>query len=245
MRRIIKGLPYITGILLSILLIVSFYYYLLRTPYLKIKEITIEGGRRVGSKEVIDIAGVKIGENILAVDLKAIRRRIEKLPWVREAVVKRVLPHSLKVSIKERVPFALINLDSTLYIIDDGGVVFKKADYRDGVDLPIITGVRMEGLLDGDGEEIESLFKALDFLRFLREKRVLSIESVSEVKMDAHRGLIVYTTEGPMIITFGKGDFDRKIKRLRRLFEVLGDDIKKVIAVDLSYDKKAVVKWRM
>lgn len=239
-----KGILSITGIVLSAFILIGAYYYLSKSPYLQINEITIEGGKRVGSQEAMDIAGVKTGENILALDLKAIRSRVEKLPWVREAVVQRVLPHSLEISIKERRPFALINLDSTLYIIDDRGVVFKKADYRDGVDLPIITGVRMEWLLDRDEDATGFLFKTLDFLRFLGEKRILSLESVSEVKMDAHRGLIVYTTKEPMIITFGKGDFERKIERLQKLLEVLGSDIKKVISIDLNYDKKALVQWR-
>ncbi len=41
-------------------------------------------------------------------DLKGLNARLERLPWVRTAVVSRVLPDGIRVRITERVPRAVV-----------------------------------------------------------------------------------------------------------------------------------------
>src|SRR5258706_17506 len=53
-------------------------------------------------------AGVKTGENLLAVDLARVKRDLEMVSMVRSVAVERVLPHTLRLRVSEREPLAQI-----------------------------------------------------------------------------------------------------------------------------------------
>ncbi len=67
----------------------------------------------------------KFGHSLLmGVDIKAIKERLEKVNWVKHAVVERSLPDTLYITIVEREPLALWQENGQLHIIDmDGRII--------------------------------------------------------------------------------------------------------------------------
>jgi len=49
------------------------------------------------------LAGVKKSENLLALDLARVKRDVEMMSVVRSVAVERVLPHTLRLRVSERV----------------------------------------------------------------------------------------------------------------------------------------------
>ncbi len=244
-KRWLKALFSVICVAAAAFLLLSFYRYLVTTPYLQIKEIMVVGGKRVSSQEIMDIAGLKTGINTLSIDLGEVRNRIEKLPWVKEVQIRRVLTHGLKVSVVERKPFVLIDIDNTLYLMDEDGVVFKEADYADKVDLPIITGIGMEELLEGESSVTDLLFSALDLVKLLsRKNTVVSFDKISELRLISDRGIALCTNDDNMTIYLGKDDFVKKLNRLETLKKALGNAFSMAGFIDLNYKDKVVVKWR-
>ena len=55
-------------------------------------------------------SGVKLGENLIALDLAAVKRNLELVSMIDSVSVERVLPRTLKIRVTERDPVAQVNV---------------------------------------------------------------------------------------------------------------------------------------
>lgn len=82
--------------------------WLARQPLFSIRVITIDGD--VGRNSVSTIranAAPRLAGNFMTLDLAAVRRAFESVPWVRHAVVQKVWPNRLRIRLEEHRPVAL------------------------------------------------------------------------------------------------------------------------------------------
>ena len=68
---------------------------------LQLSEIYIEGNQKVSLETIQDLMNLKIGDNILSLNLEQIKNNIESNKWIAKAIVERILPSTIKVSIEE------------------------------------------------------------------------------------------------------------------------------------------------
>jgi cell division protein FtsQ len=81
--------------------------WLLRSPLFPLREIAVHGPLAHTTQDDVDRATRgRVRGNFFAVDLGALRRAIEALPWVRTVQIQRAWPDRLEVSIEEHVPLA-------------------------------------------------------------------------------------------------------------------------------------------
>ena len=71
-------------------------------PRFAVAQIVIEDDGGLTSQQVIQFAGVRVGQNLLSVDLDDVKRRLETIPLVRQVEVRRMLPQTLLIHIEER-----------------------------------------------------------------------------------------------------------------------------------------------
>jgi cell division septal protein FtsQ len=76
--------------------------------------------------------------NILLCDLQALRRDIRRLAWVKDVSIQKVFPSSLRVTVLERTPFALLERDG-LVLADEGGRVLEKVYSLEEYALPVVS----------------------------------------------------------------------------------------------------------
>ena len=82
--------------------------WVLRQPVFAVRSIRIEGDLAHNSVLTIRAnATPRLSGNFYTLDLAAARRAFEAVPWVRQAVVKRVWPNRLSVQLEEHRPVAL------------------------------------------------------------------------------------------------------------------------------------------
>lgn len=79
------------------------------------------------------------------VDVSAIRRRLLKFGWVKDARVSRRLPDTLVIDIVERSPAALWQSQGELALIDGEGVVLDRVPVNEMPDLPLLIGPGANG----------------------------------------------------------------------------------------------------
>jgi cell division protein FtsQ len=81
-----------------------------------IREVTVLGARQAETQRELRrvIPGLEGG--FFSLDLDAARRDFERLPWVRQATVRRLWPNRLLVEIEEHVPLAAWNGQQTLSV---------------------------------------------------------------------------------------------------------------------------------
>ena len=82
--------------------------WVVRQPVFAVRSIRIEGDLAHNSVLTIRAnATPRLAGNFYTLDLAAARRAFEAVPWVRQAVVKRVWPNRLSVRLEEHRPVAL------------------------------------------------------------------------------------------------------------------------------------------
>jgi cell division protein FtsQ len=108
---------------------------------LRVGRVQVSGSHFLSEGEVRELLGPAVGENILALDIEALKARLRASPWVADATVSRTLPDALRVEIRERVPLALAELDR-LYLMDGNGDLIDIYGPKTGAfDLPIVRGL--------------------------------------------------------------------------------------------------------
>jgi len=108
---------------------------------LKVGRVEVRGSQFLSEGEVRELLGPAVGENILTLDIEALKARLRSSPWVADATVGRNLPDTLKVEIRERVPLALAEVER-LYLMDkDGGLIDLYGPRTASFDLPIVRGL--------------------------------------------------------------------------------------------------------
>ncbi|CCQ72800.1 cell division protein FtsQ/DivIB [Magnetospira sp. QH-2] len=124
---------------------------------LRIGEVMVEGRRETSRDDLLAALRVTRDAPILAFDPKAARDRVEALPWVRTAVVERLLPDTVLLRIEERSPLALWQKEGSFAIIDDAGEEIPGATADQFADLVIVVGedapAHTAGLLEILGSE--------------------------------------------------------------------------------------------
>ena len=137
----------------------------------------------------------------------------------------------------------MILLDD-LYLVDRHAEVFKKAEPRDQLDFPVLTGLDTREVMERDQQAVNLVSQALELLGILRQRKIFTPRDVSEIHLSKQNGLTIFTQKGGIPIRLGSGGMADKIDRLEKVLPDLQQKIKEVEYVDLNYPKKVVVKMR-
>ncbi len=95
------------------------------------------------------------------VDVAAIRERLIRFGWVKDARVSRRLPDTLVIDVVERTPAALWQNKGQLALIDREGVVLDRVPIHKMPDLPLLIGAGA----NAHSEELDRLMAAVPSLK--------------------------------------------------------------------------------
>jgi cell division protein FtsQ len=158
-----------------------------------------------------EVAGVKLGQNVVEIDLDAARARLEKDPWIERATLSRRLPASLSIDLVEREAAAIVSLSTGTYLATAQGELFKKIEDGDPDDMPIITGIAPEDA-GGDREATAQLVKRALELGAEIEHVGLFGGRVEELNVDGEGGITAVIGKRAMRVVFGRGPYRQKVR---------------------------------
>jgi cell division protein FtsQ len=97
----------------------------------RIRHVEVTGAAAVDDLQVrMRIDELLEGETVFTVDEAAVERRIEELPFVRDARVERHLPGGLQLHVSEYRPLALAYGDGEYWLVAQDGRILAEADGR-------------------------------------------------------------------------------------------------------------------
>ena len=210
--------------------------------FFKVRDVNIEGNSRA-SREEIRAAVARLSQaGVWQADLDAISAELKTLPWVRDAVVTRVLPAGIRVRVTEREPRVIARASSgKLVWVDDDGVTLGTASSDD--EQFFIRGLEEGRAPDAvkHNRQRVSLARELsrDWAQAGLAKRVseLNLEDLDDVRVQ------LAGDDASIEVRLGKEDY---AKRLRQALEVL--DAQRGTArapfityVDVSQGKRAII----
>lgn len=94
-----------------------------RSPLVELSEVRVEGTVRGDPETVREAAGLPLGRSIMRLDLGAAERRVEDLPLVADASLRRADALTVVISVRERRPVAVVETGGGAVLVDGDGVV--------------------------------------------------------------------------------------------------------------------------
>jgi cell division protein FtsQ len=179
-------------------------------------------------------SGLRVGDNLLRIDLSRAARAMETDPWVASARLARRLPGAVLATIVERRAAAVVQL-GTLYVLDEEGRLFKRAEPEDGLDLPILTGLSRDAWGQRRPELQLRLFGALHLLDTWRASG-FAANAVSELRLEEGGGFTVFAHDGTAVqeVRLGAGDVSLKLQRLAQVRAALARRGERAARIDLD-----------
>ncbi len=117
----------------------GFHYEIAKVGF-KLRTVKINGRNHTTHQELNDALELKNGEPILSINLTEKRLQIEQLGWVESAYLERLLPNTLRLTIIERNPIALLQTKSGHQLIDDNGAIIAGVAPESFSHLPVVSG---------------------------------------------------------------------------------------------------------
>jgi cell division protein FtsQ len=210
--------------------------------------VVVRGTQVVREDAVVAAAAVADSSVLADVDLMAVQRRIEKLPYVRSVVVRRDPPRTLVVEITEREPVALLVGDGAgEYMVDADGIVLPCVQSTIEYDLPVISGVPLRRLKAGLPARDARVIGAVDVLRTADSLGAGYGELFSELNVSRPRDLVLYTHDAGVPVLFGRSErAAQKLLSFRTFWETVAvhEDLRDIAYVDVRFRDQVVVRHR-
>jgi cell division protein FtsQ len=167
--------------------------------------------------------------SFFSVDLQRIRDKLEQLPWIDSASIRRIWPDTLRVRVVEQVPMAYWGEDG---LVSQRGEVFRPEK------LPRLKGL---ALLEGEDERAPHIVREYLRMRTLLETAGLKIE---RLEVDARQAWCLHTQSG-LELNLGRRDVMPRLTRFIKLYPyLLQQTQRQPEIVDLRYTNGFAVRWR-
>lgn len=105
-----------------------------------IENVRITGQTETSEVDVLNSLAFGTFPSLLTVDLEQARERVEKLPWVRQATLRKLFPDTVEIEVAERQPYALWQHSGAISLIDDAGAVITDRFGSRYSSLPLVVG---------------------------------------------------------------------------------------------------------
>ncbi|MGO4386848.1 cell division protein FtsQ/DivIB [Microvirga sp. 2YAF29] len=116
------------------------HHALARAVGLGLEQVTISGISQIRENEVLAAAGINSKLSLAFLDVNDLRERLERVPLIKSATVRKLYPNELVIGLTEREPHALWQNNGELFIIAADGTVIDLMQDERFVDLPFVVG---------------------------------------------------------------------------------------------------------
>ncbi|HKS29069.1 MAG TPA: FtsQ-type POTRA domain-containing protein [Pyrinomonadaceae bacterium] len=186
LRKALGYLPLITKVVLAVVagvLIFAGYRAAASASFFQVRSVDVAGTSRVSTDEVRTVVRRAVQPvGVWQADLDALSRELEKIAWVRRAIVSRVLPDGLRVRIIEREQRAVVRTsEGRLVWVDEDAVMLGTLQSNDKMPAFFIRGWDESGT---NVARTENRARVEKYMEMLAEWQKLGLaERVSEVNL--------------------------------------------------------------
>ena len=227
-RRIFKGVIFllITGTILGV------FVYL---PFMTLMNINLIGATYLTADDILKIGNIYIGEPMFELETDQITSRLSKDLRIEEVTVRRNLPHTLDVTIKERKPVATITCNYGYLDLDGHGKIIDSYKNLKVMKIPMITGATVQDKYIGDEVDDKLVQEILKFLQYINEE---SLNKISEVAIISEDYIVAYTNTEQRAVQIRIGKLERleeKAKLTEDFLKNLDKNPNPIEYVDFNY----------
>jgi cell division septal protein FtsQ len=214
----------------------------LGAPMLQIARVTVRGNDRLSTGEVLALVAGLQQRNILTVRLDEWRDRLLSSPWVENATLRRQLPSTIEIRVRERRPIGIGRVVNGLYLVDHRGVIVDEygPNYAD-LDLPIIDGLASVPHEGAPAVDERHALLAARLIAALETRPDLAAR-VSQIDVSDSRDAVMLLEGDTAMLRLGNDDFVARLQEYIDLAPALRQRVAEIDYVDMRFDDRLYVR---
>jgi len=224
-----------------------------------IRGLLIETDGVLSTEQIRTWAGVRLGDNLLALDMARVERDLKLVPAIESVSLERALPGTLRVRVVEREPIAQVILpqvraangtEGGVYTLDANGYFMFPIEVvqrttpvaQTNEHLPLIVGIPARDIRPGRQSETPQVLAALALVRDFERSQMAGLVDLKQINVATPGSLIVTTGQGNELV-FGLSDFDAQLRRWRLVHDYAQRFGKHIDTLDLVVANNAPMLW--
>ena len=253
-RRLAAVLPILgkfTFLALLTLLLVSLVKHSLTSERFKVQNINFVGCKHSSADALERVVRESVPSNILQIDLKQLRSRLEEEPWIAQAEIRRILPSRLIIYVGERTPSVLLEVQGELMLADKNGILLSRYEQKYGkLDVPVFKGLVGHNVQEYRMNQAENSARVGLGMRMLEELDYGSpafTRNISEVDLADKGNVKILLVDDGAEVSLGDRDF---LKRFRTLisnmaqYQDLKSQYNEIVSIDLRFEGRIIYRPR-
>ncbi len=197
-----------------------------------VRAVEVVGARHTPTSQLEQLTNNYIGANLFKIDIASVQKELGALPWVSRIEIEKRLPDTLRITIVERVPTALLQTSRGIEYVDQTGLPFASLSARSGdPDLPLI--------VEASGPELQ---RCVVMLQALRTQDPVLYSRVSEVRPIAPRGFALFDRELAATVYVNAEDLATKWRDLYSIAAAENYTRASIDYADLRFSDRIVVR---
>ena len=208
--------------------------------------VAISGNEHIPRAEVLGVFGVDLDRNIFKVPLAERRADLERLPWVEQATVMRLLPNHLRIELKERTPVAFTRQGTQIGLVDEAGVMLDMPPESAGdphYSFPVLTGLALNDTPEQRTTRMEVYHRFMSDLASAGPKVTQTLSEVDVTNPEDVKALVT-TGDSDILVHFGDENFLPRYQAFERHLPEWRTQYPKLASADMRYERQVVLEMQ-
>ena len=206
-----------------------------------ISEVRVEGAAYLDPQRIVEISGVKPGDDLFVLDRDLARQRLLRQARIASATVERHGLTGITLRVSERRPVLLVRHGVT-WEMDSTGVLLAPFSGGAVADVPLLAGPDFEHFPEGAQLLSAPVRRGLEWVRALSARELQLGGRVSEIDVTDDRSTALLLMSGTRVVS---DTWPPDVRTLSSLRVVLADLEKRGTTpqeIDLRFEDQVIVK---
>lgn len=226
----------VVAVVAAVLVVLGGCVAIYNSSLFRITSVEVAGAVHITPDRVRALAAVPPGATLIRFPADAVIARVKTDPWVADVAVSRVFPSGMRIRVTERVPVAVVDAATSLWLIDGNGWVIAKPSVGATGGLPVIRDVPGLDLKPGRRTVSEPLLNAVAVLAGISRALSSQVTAVSAPSID---GATAITKERVEIVI---GEATQLATKSQLALRILSEQKGKVVSIDVRVTDRPT--WR-
>ena len=195
----------IISFIISLIILVACLIFLMTTPKFYITNIEIEGNKKNSEETYLSLTKIELNTtNIFSISKKSITKNLKENSYVENVEIKRKLPGTLQITIKEReIAYQAKYNDKYIYL-DKQGYILEISEESKKTTKLIGLDSTNEGVYEGQRLKNNDLLKLDTVLKIVNQCKYNSIENtITNIDLSDESDIILNIDNGQKIVYLG------------------------------------------
>ncbi len=214
--------------------------------HLLVRQVIVEGEKILTKEEIVQLAKLSPSQMMREMNLYDVQRNIQSHTFVKQVIANRDAPSTLRLTIQERKPIAIVLLHgrTEIYYVDDEGYILPHLMSQSIYDIPVISGLdSVQTLKVGARTNNFDVLAAVEVLKTAERINTELFHLISEIRVRNGHDMVMYSFDSGLPIIFGQGDAVKKLIKFDSFWKQFVNDVhaENVEYIDLRFEDQVVV----